>query len=54
MESEKIPENFKYYWSYMFNLGVTAIYPYADLIGFKQGDQNFFDKSAENDTKELT
>jgi len=26
---------------------VTAIYPYADLIGFKQGDQNFFDKSAE-------
>ncbi|MDA1316408.1 MAG: DUF4012 domain-containing protein [bacterium] len=25
---------------------VTAIYPYADLIGFKQGEQNFYDKSA--------
>ncbi|PIZ63583.1 hypothetical protein COY16_01555 [Candidatus Roizmanbacteria bacterium CG_4_10_14_0_2_um_filter_39_13] len=26
---------------------VEAIYPYADLIGFKQGEQNFYDKSAE-------
>ena len=25
---------------------VTAIYPYADLIGFKQGETNFYDKSA--------
>jgi len=25
---------------------VTAVYPYADLIGFKQGEQNFYDKSA--------
>lgn len=27
---------------------VTAIYPYADLIGFKQGEQNFYEKSAED------
>ncbi len=26
---------------------VEAIYPYADLIGFKQGEQNFYEKSAE-------
>jgi len=27
---------------------IEAIYPYADLIGFKQGEQNFYDKSAED------
>ncbi|KKQ38347.1 MAG: hypothetical protein US54_C0012G0044 [Candidatus Roizmanbacteria bacterium GW2011_GWA2_37_7] len=27
---------------------VVAIYPYADLIGFKQGEQNFYEKSAED------
>ncbi|MBP9690851.1 DUF4012 domain-containing protein, partial [Candidatus Woesebacteria bacterium] len=27
---------------------IEAIYPYADLIGFKQGEQNFFEKSAED------
>ncbi|MDP4011923.1 MAG: DUF4012 domain-containing protein [Candidatus Roizmanbacteria bacterium] len=27
---------------------VEAIYPYADLIGFKQGEQNFYEKSAED------
>lgn len=26
---------------------IEAIYPYADLIGFKQGEQNFYEKSAE-------
>lgn len=26
---------------------IVAIYPYADLIGFKQGEQNFYEKSAE-------
>ncbi len=26
---------------------VTAIYPYADLIGLKKGEQNFYEKSAE-------
>lgn len=26
---------------------VDAIYPYADLIGFKQGEENFYEKSAE-------
>lgn len=28
--------------------GVDAIYPYADLIGFKQGEQGFLDKTAED------
>lgn len=27
---------------------IEAIYPYADLIGFKHGEQNFYDKSAED------
>ena len=27
---------------------VDAIYPYADLIGFKKGEANFYDKSAED------
>src|SRR5690606_24626354 len=26
---------------------VEAIYPYADLIGLKKGEQNFYDKTAE-------
>src|SRR3989344_1826814 len=26
---------------------ITAIYPYADLIGLKKGEQNFYEKSAE-------
>ncbi len=26
---------------------IEAIYPYADLIGFKQGEQSFYEKSAE-------
>ena len=27
---------------------IEAIYPYADLIGFKQGEQSFYEKSAED------
>lgn len=27
---------------------IQAIYPYADLIGFKKGEQNFYEKSAED------
>lgn len=27
---------------------IEAIYPYADLIGFKKGEQNFYEKSAED------
>ncbi len=36
---------------YTINAGteaIEAIYPYADLIGFKKGEQNFFEKSAED------
>ncbi|HRN69702.1 MAG TPA: DUF4012 domain-containing protein [Candidatus Woesebacteria bacterium] len=35
---------------YMITAGdeaIEAIYPYADLIGLKQGEQNFYEKSAE-------
>lgn len=35
---------------YMLTAGdeaIEAIYPYADLIGLKQGEQNFYEKSAE-------
>jgi len=35
---------------YTINAGIEsieAIYPYADLIGFKKGEQNFYEKSAE-------
>lgn len=27
---------------------IEAVYPYADLIGFKQGEQSFYEKSAED------
>ncbi len=39
IESSEIPENYKYYWSYQFNLGLKAIYPY--LIKYNSFNKNY-------------
>ena len=33
MESDEIPENYKYYWGYQFKLGQTSIVPYLKKYG---------------------
>ena len=39
MNSEEIPENYKYYWSYQYLLGVESVVPYSKKVQcFKAGE----------------
>ena len=39
IESNEIPENYKYYWNYQFKLGLEAIHPY--LVKNKSFETNY-------------